>query len=300
MNCLIFWPVYTSIVVVSLLCILHNGANTPGALTQCDMNVPNTERFVNYDNSWLCYEDGAGWPFAHIVNPLALTLITGKPAWVAATYFIFEVFEIVAVINLKTFVFVPADPLNYETLPGSILADAALQGTYGLLIGVSLAEFVGWHGFIRYWKRMSRGVLTKYILLLFVSSLTFIPTSASTSSYNYGPSITLVLQSLLILVVIPWAIGVDDVMGIDFRREYRKVKLLWWLVIIPLAVTALVPRFLVNYYYPLWIIANVQILLFQGLAFVRRYNQTGDFGPKKFDSNQRLEVRRTSPQYIKI
>ena len=266
----LFWVVFAVTISVMMLVSLRHRDTTAGAVTQCDREVSCTaERFFKFDNSWLCCEDDSGWPISHLINPLAITIITGQPIWTFVLFFYFEAFEIDAESLAGTFVFVPADATNRETLAGSLIADAQIQGALGAMLGYSISLLVGWPGFLAYHEKMTHYVEMKYVLLVLLSALTFIPGGLIANTFNYGLLITLALQTLLAFVIIPWSISKHDLPGYDFRPSYARVKWLWILTLLPIVLTGLVPRFLVNYYYPLWIVAVGLILLYQAVYYAR-------------------------------
>lgn len=261
-----FWPLFfVTLLVTFLVSVMHHNA-TAGAFSRCDIAESCTaDRALRLNNSWLCCEDDSGWVAAHILHPMAIALFSGSPSLTVIAYFYFEALEANAITLFRTFVFVPADPANLETLAGSLIGDAQLNGSYGLLLAVAVAQFVGWHGFGYYYWRgsMQSKVAAKYLLLyvLFAASFGFVGLHAGTT--NYGAAIATVVQLVLVLVVIPRCIRPGDVAGVELAESYRRLKWLWALALVLIAPTGFEWRYFANMWYQAWLPTVVLILFFK-------------------------------------
>ena len=265
----LFWPVFLVTALVNFSVIVVHHKTTAGAFSRCDIETSCTEsRFYNLDNSWLCCEDGSGWTAAHIMHPLAIRLLSGSTSVTVIAYFYFEAIEANFVTMLKTFVFVPADPTQTETLSGAIVGDAQLNGTLGLLLAIAFAEFVGWMGFGYYWERgqMENKVAAKYLLCYVVFAATFALGGLHAGEWNYGFMIATVIQLALVLVVFPKCIGRNDVAGFNLAESYRKIKWLWALAIVAILPTGFGWRYFANTWYQSWLPTYVLILFFKALS----------------------------------
>lgn len=269
----LFWPVFLVTAFVNFAVIFVNHKKTAGTFERCDLAASCTaERLYHLDNSWLCCEDGSGWPAAHILHPLAVALFSGSVSATVIAYFYFEAIEANFVTMLKTFVFVPADATQTETLAGAIVGDAQINGTLGLLLAVALAQFVDWRGFGHYWfnGRMENKVAAKYLLLYGVFAATFTLGGLQAGAWNYGVAISITVQLLLLLVVFPRCIGANDVVGFDLAASFNKVKWLWALAVVAIYSSGLGWHHFANDWYQAWLPTYILILFFAALAASRQ------------------------------
>jgi len=270
-----FWPLFIfTLLIMFLVSIIHRDT-TPGAIYQCDRKHDcGAKRFFMYDNSWLCCEDAGGWTAAHIFHPLGLTVLIGWPEFVLFFVFYYEALEADATSLFNTFVFVPSDPTTRETLPGSVIADAQIQGVLGVLLGISLMAYFNWHGFLyNHWPDMRWGVRAKYLLVIILYSAAFplIDISGKDGDVCWGLLMLNVYHVILILFLIPLFIRDNDVPGYDVRLFYSRFKWLWATCEFLIGLMNVLPRFLPNYYYQTWFVTVGLILIFQLWLSVRFY-----------------------------
>ena len=264
-----FWPLFgVTLVVMFLVAFLH-GSVTAGARERCNVVEACTKtRQLVLDNSWLCCEDDSGWVAAHILHPTALALFTGSPSLTIIAYFYFEAIEADFITLFKTFVFVPADPEQLETLSGALIGDAQINGTLGLLLAIAIAQLVGWHGFGHYWMSgaMQTKVAAKYALLYVVFAAAYIFNGLSSDSVAYGSIIATVVQLVHVLLIVPLFVKPNDVDDVDLTQPYRRLKWLWALAILCVMPSGYGWRYFANNWYQAWLPTVVLILVFKALA----------------------------------
>ena len=264
-----FWPLFFITVSVAFLASVMHHSTTAGAFSQCDPATACTaERVLKLDNSWLCCEDDSGWVAAHILHPMTVALFSGSPALAIIAFYYFESIEANFVTLFRTFVFVPADPVNRETLSGAVIGDAQINGSLGLLLAVALAQFVEWKGFGHYWSRgqMQNKVAAKYFLLYLAFAASFAFNGLqSDSGWNYGAAIATAVQLVLLFVVVPWCIRPADVGDVNLAELYRRIKWLWTLALVLIAPTGFGWRYFANMWYQAWL-PTVFLILFFGLS----------------------------------
>lgn len=146
----------------------------PGVFTRCDKHVscfPYSDR-DQASLDFLCCED-AGWVGAHVINPMAIALFFG---WKAAIIFAFwfEVLEALLLIFFKNFIFTTTAETDLETLAGSVVGDAFINGSLGAAIGYLICEYTGhvppfqrWLNMVDNWHRF------KYVMLFLLFELCF-------------------------------------------------------------------------------------------------------------------------------
>jgi hypothetical protein len=271
-----FYPLLAFTTLIVFMVSIWHRHTTPGAMGPCDFEKScGKHRFVIADNSWLCCEDAGAFTAAHIFHPLGLAVLTGWPGfflWLVAYY---ETIEADTTSLFKTFVFVPDDFRNRETLTGSLIDDVQIQGSLGILLAISLMLFFNWRGlFHRCWET-SWAINGKYVLLVIFYSIGILFSSFETETFPYGLIITLVYHYILCLIIIPWAIRETDMPFYNIVEGYWRVKYFWMICETVIALMVLVPRFLPNYYYQTWIVTYAFIFVFQGLYLIRYYNSRG-------------------------
>jgi hypothetical protein len=279
-----FYPLLAFTSLIVFMVVVWHRHTTPGAMYQCDWEKScGRERFYLSDNSWLCCEDAGSFTALHVSHPLGLTVLLGWPGFVLWVTLYYETLEADTTSLFRTFVFVPDDFRNQETLTGALIDDAQIQGVLGVLLGVSLMLFFGWRGLLyRAWE-LRWGVIGKYVLLVILYSAGVLFSSFETDTFSYGLIITTVYHYLLCLILIPWALREDDMPFYNIVAGYRRVKYFWMICETVIAIMVLVPRFLPNYYYQVWIVTYAFIFVYQGLYLVRVYNSRidGHFTPSK-------------------
>lgn len=274
-----FWPLFAfTTLIVFLVSFLHR-EHTPGAIFQCDIVKDcGKRRFIDYDSSWLCCEDAGGWTAAHLFHPLALTLITGWPEFMLFFVHYYEDLEIDATSLFGTFVFVPEDPTTRETLPGSLIADAQIQGVLGILLGISIMAMFNWNGFLyNHWVEMKWGARAKYFVVIALYSGAFPLIDISDKHGTcWGLLALLIYHLVLILFIIPLFIRDSDIPSYPLRDRYWTVKWFWATGEFMIALMNILPRFLANYYYQTWVVTYGMILIYQAMLFIRFYGAAGD------------------------
>jgi len=267
-----FYPLLFFTVLMNLFIVFFNHNITPGAAKPCDVKIDcGRRRFFFYDASWLCCEGNDGFVVSHINHPYILTMYLGWPGFAAFVAFYFEAYEAFTASTFHNFGFAPDDADNEETLPGSILGDAAINGMIAVLLAVATARLTGWNGFLGYWRVMSRAAFIKYALLLAPFSILFSLSPVKSGHFHYGILLVLAADYFLFLVVMPWAIAPDDVPGFDLAKSYRRIK---WLIVFTLTVMTVaevLPIVIINPWYQVWVPAYTLLFGYQFIFLANLY-----------------------------
>lgn len=182
----------------------------PGTKERCNklqVCLPYSSR-IQYSFDFLCCEDGYGWPAAHVLNPLGLSIFFGNFwfAWFGA--FVFEAFEVGTLALFGDFVVFETAQLELETWAGSVIGDALIQGAIGATLGLLLRWLWGISGPFQSWDLFSFWQRIKWLALWFAYALSFITLSyagdaGNGNTLNYGLFVALAIHTVLLLVVYP-------------------------------------------------------------------------------------------------
>lgn len=200
----------------------------PGIFTRCDKQASCFPYWARDQASldFLCCED-AGWVGAHVLNPAAIILFFGwsesdgtgtlarfMPAVIVA--FWFEVLEIVLLIVFKNFIFTTTAETDLETLAGSVLGDAFINGTLGAIIGYQICTYVDYVPPFRRWRHMANNWhRAKYVFLFLLFELCFALLSVSNW---FAPYVFLMVGAVAIVLLAVW---------IPFTSYDVDIKLVW-------------------------------------------------------------------------
>jgi hypothetical protein len=163
----------------------------------CDRN------HLSFD--FLCCEDTGGWVSAHFVTPFLFYVYFQNPEWTMLLALGFEPFEQLAV-NLTSLAINERDA---ETLFGSVVGDAFIQGGTGLWVGVLVTYCFDFPLLVstEYRAKMfnSMGRRRRYIIGWMLHTAAIMTLSFSSGTILYGLYINMALQLLLFWVIFPWA-----------------------------------------------------------------------------------------------
>jgi len=163
--------------------------DAPGVFTRCN-KIASCSPYADRDQTsldFLCCED-QGWVASHIMNPALIGLLFGwKAAFIAA--FWFEVYEITVLILFDSFVFTTTSDLDRETITGSVIGDAFLNGSLGGILAYQICELVMFTPPFQRWKQMaSNWHRAKYVALFVLLEGCFLLPGLS----NISPPLVLV------------------------------------------------------------------------------------------------------------
>lgn len=187
----------------------------PGVFTRCDRQthcVPFRLTRIQHSLDFLCCEDMKGYCVVHIVNPMLLRLFLGSfwHTWFATA--LFEIYEILMLVLFHTFGFASPDDLALETLPGSIVGDAFINGFIGAILGefiILITQYLTPWTALRNAPRTAtiRWLILKYVALwgLCLGSSMLISIGGYYSSNTYlGIQIAIPLQIGVVWLVYRW------------------------------------------------------------------------------------------------
>jgi len=209
----------------------------PDLTTRCDPTVS-----CNYCQrnalSWdfLCCEDNYGWVAAHAVTPLLVTLYFQDIRWTLIAIIWFEALE------QLWFTFVQGGATSnrdLETLLGSEVGDALIQGLCGLWLGVLLLYIFDLPHLLstsyrvdklahRKYGRNPRCTNTvrwkRYKYMLFagvhISLIWLLGWHNAAGTINYGLYLNAALQGLIFFVLYPWALYTDRENDLVWNAEF--------------------------------------------------------------------------------
>ena len=212
-----------------------------------------------FDVSWICCEDGQGWPVSHTLAPMALMLITNDFWFSLASDMFWEVIETseLSLGNGMLFADDDAKLANFETNAGQLIADVLECGVPGILLAILLMWATDWRGLAhRHFNADRRaGVFWKYALSGLLALAIWVLPNLSSHRFNYGEIIAVVAQVALILFFWPLVLSPNDVPPghSNPRAEFR--PLIWPWVFVTLVIGAAGPGwlYLYNVFYQVWL-----------------------------------------------
>jgi hypothetical protein len=256
---------FTLLIVV--VTIFKNRHTTPGAIHwENPLKHCGLERFYNYSSIWLLCEGNDGFVIAHWMHPFTLTYYWGLPGFVAWLAFYFEAGEAFTSSNFHSFVFTQNNVVTQETLPGSIIGDAAINGMGAVLLAIAASQFTNWNGVFGHGRRMSFSAYVKYVLIGLPFTLLFIAAPMATGDFRWGIFLILMVDLFLISVWVPFWIAKDDVPGYDLFKEYIRAIPLFVITLTILAVSELLPLAMANPWYQTWTAAFGMLFIYKALT----------------------------------
>jgi len=257
----------------------------PGVFSRCDRQatcVPFHTKRVQHSLDWLCCEDAKGWVAIHIITPMLLRMFLSNfwYAWFGA--FLFEIVECVMLVAFHSFGFTETLDLALETLPGSILGDAFINGFIGAFLGQLIVMITG---FITPWSRVGpmqktpqlRWLITKYLALFAMlgATTTLVGLGGYEGSDPYlGVQIAVPVMIILYWTVFRWATSTETdlrvVWGSRENLRRRDNAFLYWTVLSLLVFSqssGLI--YAANDWYQVWLIGFFLII---SLCFIWKHN----------------------------
>lgn len=193
---------------------------TPNLKERCDKSLSCNWCDRNHLSfEFLCCEDGSGWVSAHTIAPFIVFMYTQNVEWTILIFLIFEVAEQI----YFTFASNVADYSVTETMFGSLIGDALLQGGTGLWLSVMvcyvfdlpvlISTSFRMHFFNKRWKRY------KYFLFFLLHMVSMQCYAWTQGDLNTGLFLHMAIQALLFWVLFPWVLYTakenDMIWGLD-------------------------------------------------------------------------------------
>jgi hypothetical protein len=248
-----FYPLLFLTVVITLFTIFKNRRTTPGAIFwELPKRVCDLSRFWNYSSAWLMCEGNDGFVIAHWMHPFILAYYWGAPGVVAWIAFYFEAGEAFTSSNFHSFVFTASNVVTQETLPGSVLGDAAINGQAAVLLAIAASQFTNWNGVFGHGVLMPIGYYVKYVLVGLPFSLMFIASPLESDGFRWGIFLILMVDFFLIMVWVPFWMTPDEVPGYNLLREYLRAVPIFLFTLVVLATSELLPLVMANPWYQTW------------------------------------------------
>lgn len=170
--------------------------NVTASCNYCDRNQ------LSFD--FLCCEDNSGWVSAHFLTPFLFYTYFQNPEWTMLLAFGFEPLEQLA-FNLTA---ISVSELDAETLFGSVIGDAILQGGSGLWIGVLVTYCFDFPLLVSTERRAHRvkrpGRRRRYIFTWMLHTTAIMLLSFKSDNVLYGLYANMALQILLFWGIFPW------------------------------------------------------------------------------------------------
>lgn len=199
--------------------------NVTASCDYCDRN------HLSFD--FLCCEDNSGWVSAHFLTPFLFYVYFQNPEWTMLLAFGFEPFEQLA-FNLTS---TTVNGRDVETLFGSIVGDAVLQGGSGLWIGVLITYCFDFPILVSTEQRAHRaknpGRRRRYIVTWMLHTAAILLLAFKHGNILYGLYANMLLQLIIFWGVFPWVTSLyhtdsDDVLlwyeDLQFVNIYPKSK----------------------------------------------------------------------------
>jgi hypothetical protein len=231
---------------------------------------------VGYDTSWICCEDGNGWPATHIMSSMALMLLSNN-FWFSMTLTaVWEVVEAFALevdaAGLMQLAPSPAEfNIQLNTSAGQLLGRYITLDLLGILIGVLLINFTGWRGLSRRVTRF-RAAAIYWVWALVTLAVWLLPFLYSGKFY-YGFILAVIFELLIIIFIWPWVFRItkDDLDKGEKDPQIEYASLRWWWFVIVLAVGLTGPgyTFLFNAIYQAWLVAYAFLAILLVLLFIK-------------------------------
>ena len=195
---------------------------TPGVYTRCDRTVSCIPYQARDQHSldFLCCEDANGWTAAHVIAPMGVGIWFGNPVLAVAVAFWFEGFEAFMLTVFRSYIIFTTSDIDLETLAGSIIGDALIQGSIGAILSYLLLMAFDIPGPMRSWYLMSGWMRFKYVVLLLLYWFAFGALNIVRPDINTGIFIVIGIHGVLLLLVFPLATKSNlDNAGVWQRRK---------------------------------------------------------------------------------
>lgn len=250
--------------------------NVTASCDYCDRN------HLSFD--FLCCEDNSGWVSAHSIMPLIFYVYFQNAEWTALLAMGFESFEQLS-FNLTG---ISVDKKDAETLFGSVVGDAFLQGGVGLWLGVLLTYCYDFPILVSTSVRANllgrKGRRRRYILtwMLHASTILFLHFTDKTSSVLFGLYVNMGIQVLVFWILFPWVHRIYGTETDDFlvwcenpreSHTYPKSKrieffYLTGLIILLIQLSNSGIKYLQNDWYQVWLTESIIITVLTIAAVV--------------------------------
>jgi len=216
----------------------------PDLTARCDRTV-SCDYCQRNALSWdfLCCEDNFGWVAAHAVTPMLVTLYFQDIRWTLIYIIWFEPFE-------QLYTSMMNDGTNLETLFGSEVGDAVLQGGTGLWMGIMLLYIFDLPLLVstgyrarRHEKRWKR---FKYFAFAFanIGLIFLVAWHKPDGTANYGLWVNAACQAVIWFVLYPWILYTDKENDLVWNAElesnpYPKHLRNWFFYIVGVIIIAI-------------------------------------------------------------